>query len=98
MKKRLTSYTLCLLLAITLWSPARADSGTEYKAVLEETLENIYFTVTDPICGSVGGEWAALALARGGYEVGCFMYSSAHPLVDCADQVLLDETFRIMNR
>ena len=37
-------------------------------------------------------------IVRGGYEVGCFRYSSAHPLIDNADQVLLDETFRIMNR
>ena len=58
----------CLVLALTLWAPARAASGTAYKTVLEATLENLYFTVTDPICGSVGGDWAALALARGGFE------------------------------
>ena len=68
MKKRFVSFNLCLLLALTLWVPARAGSGTDYKPILEETLENIYFTVTDPICGSIGGEWAALALARGGYQ------------------------------
>lgn len=29
-------------------------------------------------------------LVRGGYEVGCFRYSSAHPLVDNSDQVVID--------
>jgi hypothetical protein len=67
-KKRIISFTFCLLLALTLWAPARAASGTEYKAILEAALENLYFTVTDPICGSVGGEWAVLALARSGFE------------------------------
>ncbi len=60
--------SLCLLLALTLWVPARAASDTEYKDVLEATLESIYFTITDPSCGSIGGEWAVLALARGGVE------------------------------
>ena len=35
-------------------------------------------------------------IVRGGYEIGCFLYSSAHPLVNNADQVILDETLRIM--
>ena len=37
-------------------------------------------------------------IVRGGYEIGCFLYSSAHPLVNNADQVILNETFRIMNK
>ncbi|MBR4185659.1 MAG: hypothetical protein IKQ87_07810, partial [Clostridia bacterium] len=37
-------------------------------------------------------------IVRGGYEIGCFLYSSSHPLVDCADQVILDENLRIMNQ
>ena len=36
-------------------------------------------------------------IVRGGYEIGCFLYSSAHPLVDDADQIILDENLRIMN-
>ena len=35
-------------------------------------------------------------LVRGGYEVGCFLYSSAHPLVNNADQVLVEENLRLM--
>lgn len=58
---------MTLLLALTLCAPARAASDTEYRAILEATLDNIYFTVTDPISNSTGGEWAVLALARGGF-------------------------------
>lgn len=68
MKKRIVSFTLCLLLALTLWAPARAASGTGYEEILEATLESIPLTITDPICDSIGGEWAVLALARGGVE------------------------------
>ena len=35
-------------------------------------------------------------IVRGGYEIGCFLYSSAHPLVNNADQVLIDENLRLM--
>ena len=35
-------------------------------------------------------------IVRGGYEIGCFLYSSAHPLVNNADQVILNETLRII--
>lgn len=62
------SIILCLMLALTLWAPARAASDTEYKAILEATLENIYFTVTDPRCDSTYGEWAVIAMARGGFK------------------------------
>ncbi len=36
-------------------------------------------------------------LVRGGYEVGCFRYNGAHPLVDCADQIILDENLRLLD-
>ena len=36
-------------------------------------------------------------IVRGGYEIGCFLYSSAHPLIDSADQTLIDENLRLMN-
>ena len=37
-------------------------------------------------------------LVRGGYEVACFRYSSAHPLADNADQILIDRTLALMSR
>ena len=36
-------------------------------------------------------------LVRGGYEVACFRFSSAHPLVDNADQILIDRTLALMS-
>ena len=35
-------------------------------------------------------------IVRGGYEVDCFLYSSARPLVNHADQVVIDENLRII--
>ena len=72
MKRRIISITICLALALALRAPARAGSGADYRGadyppILEATLENIYFTVTDPVSGTDGGEWAVLALSRGGW-------------------------------
>ena len=35
-------------------------------------------------------------LVRGGYEIACFRYNCTHPLVDNADQILIDENLRII--
>ncbi|MBO4297697.1 MAG: hypothetical protein J5998_02770 [Clostridia bacterium] len=35
-------------------------------------------------------------IVRGGYEIGCFLYNGAHPLVNNADQALIDENLRLM--
>jgi len=35
-------------------------------------------------------------IVRGGYEIQCFLYSGAYTLVNHADQVLLDESLRIL--
>lgn len=37
-------------------------------------------------------------IVRGGYEIGCFLYSSAHPLVNNADQIILNETLSVINK
>lgn len=66
MKKRIISFTLCLMLALTLWAPALAASGTDYQSILIVTLDSIRDTVTNPTSNSTEGEWAVLALARGG--------------------------------
>ena len=36
-------------------------------------------------------------LVRGGYEVACFRFSSAHPLADNADQILIDRTLALLS-
>ncbi len=80
------SLCLCLLLALTLWAPAQAASASEYEAVLEATLENLQATVTDPICDSIGGEWAVLALARGGVEDDAWNGRYLKSLFDTVDE------------
>ena len=99
--KRSVPLCLCLLLALTLWAPAQASSGTEYKAVLEATLENIYFTVTDPISDSYGGEWAVLALARGGFTdeawYGRYL-ENLYPVIDGCGGVLHDKKYTEYSR
>ena len=35
-------------------------------------------------------------IVRGGYEIGCFLYNGAHPLVSNADQVVINENLRLM--
>jgi hypothetical protein len=35
-------------------------------------------------------------LVRGGYEIACFRYNCTHPLVDNADQILIDENLRLI--
>ena len=35
-------------------------------------------------------------LVRGGYEIACFRYNCTHPLVDNADQILIDENLRLL--
>ena len=37
-------------------------------------------------------------LVRGGYEVDCFKYSSAHPLADNADQIVIDESLELIEK
>ncbi len=37
-------------------------------------------------------------LVRGGYEIGCFLYSGAHTLVNNADQIIIDENLRLVGR
>ena len=93
--------SLCLLLALTLWVPARAASDTEYKDVLEATLENIYFTITDPSCGSIGGEWAVLALARGGVEDDAWYgryLTAVSATIDSCNGVLHDKKYTEYSR
>lgn len=87
MKKRLISISICLLLALTLWAPTQAASGTNYQTALKVTLDSIRATITEPESGSSGGEWAVLALARGGMEndawYGKYMDSVIAKVTEC---------------
>lgn len=37
-------------------------------------------------------------LVRGGYEVGCFRFSGAHPLADNADQILIEQNLAMLEK
>jgi len=71
-RTKYASRILAVLLALALaagFMPAAAfadGASPDYTAALAASLSYIENTVADPAVGSVGGEWAVLALARGG--------------------------------
>ena len=73
MKKKMTSLILILTMALTMSLGtsgfAAAASQNEIKEVFESCGDYIYETVTDPICGSTGGDWAMYGLAEAGYPM-----------------------------
>lgn len=59
------------------------------------------FTYTLPVSNANGYEAYLPSqdqLVRGGYEVGCFRYSGAHPLADNADQILIEENMKMLEK
>ncbi|MBO4423866.1 MAG: hypothetical protein J5879_10520 [Clostridia bacterium] len=59
------------------------------------------FTYTLPVSNANG--YAAYLpsrdqLVRGGYEVGCFRFNGAHPLSDDADQIIIEENLKLMEK
>ena len=73
MKNKITSLFLILTMALTMSLGtsgfAAAASQNEIKEVFESCGDYIYETVTDPICGSTGGDWAMYGLAEAGYPM-----------------------------
>ena len=73
MKNKITSLLLILTMALTMTIGtagfASAASQSEIKEVFESCGDYIYKTVTDPICGSTGGDWAMYGLAEAGYPM-----------------------------
>ena len=67
MKNKLWSRGLSLVLALALcaglWFPAGAET-----APVDRTARYVMNTVQTPEAGNIGGEWAALGLARWGGE------------------------------
>lgn len=59
--------TRCLLLVLALLFFLCAC--TAQKSPMEQTADYLLHTVTEPVCGSVGGEWTVLGLARSGLPV-----------------------------
>ena len=73
MKKKMTSLILILTMALTMSLGtsgfAAAASQNEIKEVFKSCGDYIYKTVTDPICGSTGGEWVMYGFAEAGYPM-----------------------------
>ena len=57
------------LVAMPVSAQARVVSETEIETAMRRGLDRIVNTITEPQFGSVGGEWAVLALARGNHPV-----------------------------
>ena len=74
MKKKMTSLFLILTMALTMTLGggtgfAAAASQSKIKEVFKSCGDYIYKTVTDPICGSTGGEWVMYGFAEAGYPM-----------------------------
>ena len=74
MKNKITSLLLILTMALTMTLGggtgfAAAASQSKITEVFENCGDYIYETVTDPICGSTGGDWAMYGLAEAGYPM-----------------------------
>lgn len=52
---------------VTAATDRPTTTGRDVSAVLKATMQALADTVTEPVFGSIGGEWTVLALARGGY-------------------------------
>ena len=67
---RKLSLLLCLLLIFsTVLGGCGASSSQPYQKALDAVQAYLEKTVTEPMTGSVGGEWAVIALTRGGGKV-----------------------------
>lgn len=73
MKKKITSLVLILTLALTMtfggMGFADAASQSEITSAFNQCGDYLYKTVTDPICGSIGGEWVMYDLAEARYPM-----------------------------
>lgn len=74
MKKRIVSLLLIMTLALTMTfgggaAFAAAASQSEITKAFENCGDYIYETVTEPIFGSIGGEWVMYGLAEASYPM-----------------------------
>lgn len=71
MKNRQKTLQLCRALALLLLFALTlsACAAPAEKTRLEKTADYLLSTVTEPACGSVGGEWTVIGLARSGCAV-----------------------------
>lgn len=67
--KKMIAIFLSVILTFSLSGIVLAENSYNIDAVVSDTANYIYKTVSEPQVGSVGGEWAVLGLARSGVEI-----------------------------
>ncbi len=65
--KKIISIFLTFVMALCFFTSALASDYSD--KAMTDTAQYIYETVTEPQVGSIGGEWAIIALARSGVEI-----------------------------
>ena len=93
--KRICSVLLCLALCLTLAVSAVAE---EPQKALEDTAAYLQMAVPSPQVGSIGGEWAVIGLARGGYEVSSDYYDNVVSYVQACGGVLHERKYTEYSR
>ena len=93
MRQRVVGLLLALTVLAGLWVPASAASESALNDAAERAAAYMLRAVEQPRVGSVGGEWAVLGLARGGFEVPQTFWDSYYAAVEAethmADGLLL---------
>lgn len=67
--KRKLSVFLSLIMFFCFSADVFAADNAKINALIKDTAEYVYTSVTNPQIGSIGGEWAVLGLARSGEEI-----------------------------
>ena len=92
--KRICSIVLLVTLCLTMVLPCTAAEP----AALEATAAYLQRTVTAPTISSVGGEWADIGLARGGFSVAGSYYSNVESYVKACQGVLHERKYTEYSR
>ena len=76
MRRLIGSFLPLLVCAALLLSPAAAVEPQQLEQAIEDTAAYLLESVKTPQVGSIGGEWAVLALARSEYLASQQFYQS----------------------
>lgn len=93
--RRILAIALALILCLGLLVPASAAS---LSTALDDTAKYIQKTVPNPQVGSIGGEWAVIGLARGGYSMPSGYYNNVVSYVKSVDGVLHNRKYTEYSR
>ena len=93
--KKFISLFLALILSLSV---IPFSMGAEASTAMDETAKYLQKTVPSPTVASVGGEWAVIALARGGYAVPESYYSNVESFVKACKGVLHERKYTEYSR